>query len=148
MHFRPTSAEHIEAWLLQHVMNYALISPLLRTPQVPAKLASYVLDGRKIYGLGLVVGEASRGFCTWLQALTSEESCDVRLRTVYVHAVWFRSYTLQPPIVCAVSNILQTVSAMRIVLTSCRHASSLRATSERSDQLPVFVSECLPCAPL
>ena len=73
MHHRPTSEEHIEAWLLQRDITYALIFPLLRIFQHAAKLALSQLDGRNIYDLELVFRAEGRGAFAWLQAFFAEE---------------------------------------------------------------------------
>lgn len=73
MRHQPTSKEHIEAWLLQRDITYALILPLLEIYGYAAKLAKSMLGDRKIYDLELVFRGEARGAFVWLHAFMADE---------------------------------------------------------------------------
>ncbi|MCJ1456687.1 hypothetical protein MMC28_007050 [Mycoblastus sanguinarius] len=122
-HHRPTSKEHEEAWLLQRDITYALILPVLEIYRHAAQLARSMLGDRNIFDLELVFRGDARGAFAWLQCFITEEEewCSTRGCPA-----------------CVVSYVLQAEPTIRIVLTACRLAQSLRRANENADIFPVF----------
>ncbi|KAF6235416.1 hypothetical protein HO173_006612 [Letharia columbiana] len=128
LHHQPTSKAHEEAWLLQRDITYALILPLLEIQRYATQLAISMLGDRNIFDLELVFRGEARGAFAWLQCFIAEEEewCSV-----------------QGCPACVVSHVLEAEPTIRIIVTACRLASSLRRVSdptpgEDPSSLPVF----------
>ncbi|KAM0797921.1 hypothetical protein BDR22DRAFT_823734 [Usnea florida] len=128
VHHQPTSKAHEEAWLLQRDITYALILPLLEIQRYATQLAISMLGDRNIFDLELVFRGEARGAFAWLQCFIAEEQ------------EWCSA---QGCPACVVSHVLEAEPTIRIIVTACRLASSLRrgcdpTPGEESDPLPVF----------
>ncbi|KAL2042348.1 hypothetical protein N7G274_004837 [Stereocaulon virgatum] len=122
-HHQPTTAEHEEAWLLQRDITYALILPVLEIHRYATQLALSILGDRNIYDLELVFGGEARGAFAWLQCFVAEEKQWCLMRGCPA---------------CVVEHVLQAEPTIRIVLTACRLAESLRRASESPNTFPVY----------
>lgn len=127
-HHLPTSRAHEEAWLLQRDITYALILPLLEIQRYATQLAISLLGNRNIFDLELVFRGEARGAFAWLQCFISEEE------------EWCST---QGCPACVVSHVLETEPTIRIIVTACGLASSLRRANdptpgEGPSSLPVF----------
>ena len=140
-HHQPTTAEHEEAWLLQRDITYAWILPVLEIHQYATQLAISMLGDRNIFDLELVFRGEARGAFAWLQCFVAEEKdwCSTRgcLGTSLLHLMTVTTHVLRST-ACVVEHVLQAEPTIRIVLTACRLAESLRRASETPDILPVF----------
>ena len=145
MHHQPTSKAHEEAWLLQRDITYALILPLLEIQRYATQLAKSMLGDRNIFDLELVFRGEARGAFAWLQCFIAEEEewCSTRgcpgmftLGSIGpAPADWFKA--------CVVSHVLEAEPTIRIIVTACRLASSLRRVSDSTSEedpshFPVF----------
>lgn len=127
-HHQPTSKAHGEAWLLQRDITYALILPLLEIQRYATRLAINMLGDRNIFDLELVFRGEARGAFAWLQCFIAEEEA------------WCST---QGCPACVVSHVLEAEPTIRIIVTACRLAASLRGSSdppvgEEPNPLPVF----------
>lgn len=127
-HHQPTSKAHEEAWLLQRDITYALILPLLEIQRYATQLAISMLGDRNIFDLELVFRGEARGAFAWLQCFIAEEG------------EWCST---QGCPACVVSHVLEAEPTIRIIVTACRLASSLRRVGdptpgEDPNSLPVF----------
>ncbi|KAL9068955.1 MAG: hypothetical protein Q9161_005812 [Pseudevernia consocians] len=119
---------HEEAWLLQRDITYALILPLLEIHRYATQLAISMLGDRNIFDLELVFRGEARGAFAWLQIFIAEEE------------EWCSA---QGCPACVVSHVLEAEPTIRIIVTACRLASSLRRVSDSTPDedpspLPVF----------
>ena len=139
-HHQPTTAEHEEAWLLQRDITYALILPVLEIHRYATQLALSMLGNRNIYDLELVFRGEARGAFAWLQCFIAEEK-----QWCLTHGCP-GTWLLQSPTTicvlrstaCVVEHVLQAEPTIRIVLTACRLAESLRRASESPNVFPVY----------
>ena len=144
MHHQPTSKAHEEAWLLQRDITYALILPLLEIQRCATQLAISMLGDRNIFDLELVFRGEARGAFAWLQCFIAEEKdwCSAQ------GCPGMRPYTawnvrlLTRGKACIVSHVLMAEPTIRIIVTACRLAASLRRNDstigEDPNRLPVF----------
>lgn len=100
-----------------------------------------MLGDRNIFDLELVFRGEARGAFAWLQCFVAEEKdlCSTRgcLGTSLLHLMTVTTHVLRST-ACVVEHVLQAEPTIRIVLTACRLAESLRRASETPDILPVF----------
>ena len=144
MHHQPTSKAHEEAWLLQRDITYALILPLLEIQRCATQLAISMLGDRNIFDLELVFRGEARGAFAWLQCFIAEEKewCSAQ----GCPGIWpYTALNLRLLIgakACIVSHVLMAEPTIRIIVTSCRLAASLRRNDltigEDPNRLPVF----------
>ena len=100
-----------------------------------------MLGDRNIFDLELVFRGEARGAFAWLQCFIAEEKdwCSTRgcPGTSLLHLLTVTTHVLRST-ACVVEHVLQAEPTIRIVLTACRLAESLRRASETPDTLPVF----------
>ena len=146
LHHQPTNKAHEQAWLLQRDITYALILPLLEIQRYATRLAVSMLGDRTIFDLELVFRGEARGAFAWLQCFIAEEEewCSAQGCPGWSsHPASDMRLLLTRFKACVVSHVLEAEPTIRIIVTACRLAASLRGTGDPSageypNPLPVF----------
>ena len=129
---------------MQRDITYALILPLLEIQRYATQLAISMLGDRNIFDLELVFRGEARGAFAWLQCFIAEE--EEWCSTQGCPGMALRGMPSAPADqskACVVSHVLEAEPTIRIIVTACRLASSLRRGStptsgEDPGPLPVF----------